>query len=48
MLEEEHASAEREAAAAFSRARIARRAEQYAYGATQPRSLLDLFLKILD
>jgi Zn-finger nucleic acid-binding protein len=48
MLDEEHASAEREAAAACSRARIEQRFEQVTHGATQHRSLLDLFLKILD
>jgi Zn-finger nucleic acid-binding protein len=48
MLEEEHAAAEREAAAAFSRARVETRVDQYTHGATHHRSLLDLFLKILD
>jgi Zn-finger nucleic acid-binding protein len=48
MLEAEHATAEREAAAAFSRARVEQRVDQYTHGATHHRSLLDLFLKILD
>ena len=48
MLEQEHAAAEREAAAACSRARVAVRVDQYTHGATHHRSLLDLFLKILD
>jgi len=48
MLEAEHAAAEREAAAAVSRARIDVRIDQYTHGATHHRSLLDLFLKILD
>ena len=48
MLEDEHAAAERQAAAAFSRARVEQRVEQYTHGARHHRSLLDLFLKILD
>jgi Zn-finger nucleic acid-binding protein/ribosomal protein L40E len=48
MLEAEHQAADREAAAAFSRARVEQRVDQYTHGATHHRSLLDLFLKILD
>jgi Zn-finger nucleic acid-binding protein len=48
MLEAEHAAAEREAAAAFSRARIEKQGDQYVHGARHHRTLLDLFLKILD
>jgi Zn-finger nucleic acid-binding protein len=47
-LEAEHAAAERSAAAAFARARVERQVDQYVHGARHPRSLLDLFLKVLD
>jgi hypothetical protein len=48
MLEAEHQAAEREAAAAFVRARIEKQADQYVHGARHHRTLLDLFLRILD
>jgi Zn-finger nucleic acid-binding protein len=47
MLEAEHAEAERSAAAAFARARIEKQVDQHLLGARH-RSLLDLFLKLLD
>jgi Zn-finger nucleic acid-binding protein len=48
MLEAEHVAAEREAAAAFARARIEENVDRYVHGSRHHRSLLDLFLKILD
>lgn len=48
MLEAEHEAAEREAAAAFARARIEKRVDQQLHGARHYRSLLDLILKALD
>src|SRR5262249_35566228 len=48
MLEAEHQAAEREAAAAASRARVDVRIEQLTHGAHHHRSLLDLFSKIFD
>ncbi len=48
VLEAEHKAAEREASAAFARARIEQRVDQHTHGARHHRSLLDLFLKILD
>jgi Zn-finger nucleic acid-binding protein len=48
VLEAEHQSAERQAAAAFVRARMEQNVDRYVHGAGHHRSLLDLFLKILD
>jgi len=48
MLEAEHQAAEREASAAVARVRIEQRREELVNGVRHHRSLLDLFLKILD
>ena len=48
MLEAEHAEADRLASAALTRATTQRRVEEYTQGTHRPRSLLDLFLKVLD
>ena len=48
MLEEEHATAEREAAEAVRRVRVEQRVDQYVHGARHHRSLLKLFFDILD
>ena len=47
MLEAEHAAAEREAAAAFARARIEKRVDDQLFTGSRHRSLLDLFVDIL-
>jgi Zn-finger nucleic acid-binding protein len=48
MLEAEHEAAERDAAAAFARARIEKRTEEQLFTGTRRRSLLDLFLDVLN
>jgi hypothetical protein len=47
MLDAEHAAAEREAAVAFARASVERRAEESLFIGSRRRSLLDLFLDVL-
>jgi Zn-finger nucleic acid-binding protein len=47
MLEAEHAAAEREAAVAFSRARVEQRVDEELHRGSRRKSLLDLFLDVL-
>ncbi len=48
LLEVEHAAAEREAAVAFARARIEQRVDQQLSRGSRRKSLLELFLEVLD